>query len=114
LNQAQQITSNLGIVTTEVNSAQTALQSAVSLVDSAQSLGTEGASDLASSDTQQNVADQLGTILQQLVAAANTTVGGRLDANQPHQLVSGLGCHPADTDFEWVSDCHFFERADHL
>jgi flagellar hook-associated protein 3 FlgL len=77
LNQAQQITSNLGIVTTEVNSAETALQSAVSLVDSAQSLGTEGASDLASSDTQQNVADQLGTILQQLVAAANTTVGGR-------------------------------------
>jgi flagellar hook-associated protein 3 FlgL len=77
LSQAQQITSNLGIVTTEVNSAETALQSAVSLVDSAQSLGTEGASDLASSDTQQNVADQLGTILQQLVAAANTTVGGR-------------------------------------
>jgi flagellar hook-associated protein 3 FlgL len=77
LSQAQQITSNLGIVTTEVNSAETALQSAVSLVDSAQSLGTQGASDLASSDTQQNVADQLGTILQQLVAAANTTVGGR-------------------------------------
>jgi flagellar hook-associated protein 3 FlgL len=77
LSQAQQITSNLGIVTTEVNSAETALQSAVSLVDSAQSLGTRGASDLASSDTQQNVADQLGTILQQLVAAANTTVGGR-------------------------------------
>src|ERR1700691_3853557 len=77
LNQAQQITSNLGIVTTEVNSAETALHCAVSLVDNAQSLGTEGASDLASSDTQQNVADQLGTILQQLVAAANTTVGGR-------------------------------------
>ncbi len=77
LSQAQQITANLGIVTTEVNSAETALQSAVSLVDSAQSLGTEGASDLASSNTQQNVAAQLGTTLQQLVALANTTVGGR-------------------------------------
>jgi len=77
LAQAQQINSNLGLVTTEANSAQTVLQSAVSLVESAESLGTQGASDLASSDTQQNVADQLGTILQQLVAAANTTVGGR-------------------------------------
>jgi flagellar hook-associated protein 3 FlgL len=77
LAQAQQITSNLGIVTTEVNTAQSALQSAVSLVDSAQSLGTQGASDLASSQTQQNVAAQLGIVLQQLVATADTTVGGR-------------------------------------
>ncbi|MGD0297146.1 MAG: flagellin [Bryobacteraceae bacterium] len=77
LSQAQQINSNLGIVTTEANTAQTALQNAVSLVDQAQSLGTQGASDLASSDTQQNVADQLGTVLQNLVGLANTTVGGR-------------------------------------
>jgi flagellar hook-associated protein 3 FlgL len=77
LAQAQQITSNLGIVTTEVNTAQSVLQSAVSLVDSAQSLGTQGASDLASSQTRQNVAAQLGIVLQQLVAAADTTVGGR-------------------------------------
>src|ERR1017187_3270867 len=77
LNQAQQVNSNLGVVTTEVNTAQTALQNAVSLVEQAQSLGTQGASDLASGDTTQNVADQLGTVLQQLVGLANTTVGGR-------------------------------------
>jgi flagellar hook-associated protein 3 FlgL len=77
LNQAQQVNSNLGLVTTEVNTAQTALQNAVSLVEQAQSLGTQGASDLASGDTTQNVADQLGTVLQQLVGLANTTVGGR-------------------------------------
>jgi|CZKS01.1.fsa_nt_gi flagellar hook-associated protein 3 FlgL len=77
LAQAQQINSNLGLVTTEVNTAQTALQNAVSLVEQAQSLGTQGASDLASGDTTQNVADQLGTVLQQLVGLANTTVGGR-------------------------------------
>ena len=92
LSQAQQITSNLGIVTTEVNSAETALQSAVSLVDKAQSLGTEGASDLASANTQQNVAAQLGTTLQQLVSLANTTVGGRYifsgdaDQTQPYTI----------------------------
>jgi flagellar hook-associated protein 3 FlgL len=77
LAQAQQINSNLGLVTTEANSAQTVLQSAVSLVENAESLGTQGASGLASGNTQQNVAAQLGTILQQLVAAANTTEGGR-------------------------------------
>ena len=77
LAQSQQITSNLGIVTTEVNTAQSVLQSAVSLVDSAQSLGTQGASALASSQTQQNLAAQLGIVLQQLVATADTTVGGR-------------------------------------
>jgi flagellar hook-associated protein 3 FlgL len=77
LAQAQQINSNLGLVTTEANTAQTALQNAVSLVEQAQSLGTQGASDLASSNTTQNVADQLGTVLQQLVGLANTNVGGR-------------------------------------
>ena len=77
LSQAQQINSNLGIVTTEANTAQTALQNAVSLVEQAESLGTQGSSDLASGDTPQNVADQLGTVLQQLVGLANTTVGGR-------------------------------------
>src|SRR5579862_450851 len=77
LAQATQIDSNLGRVTTEVNTGETALQSAVSLVENAESLGTQGASDLASSDTQQNVAGELGSVLQQLVAAANTTVEGR-------------------------------------
>jgi flagellar hook-associated protein 3 FlgL len=77
LAQTQQIDSNLGRVTTEVNTGETALQSAVSLVENAESLGTQGASDLASSDAQQNVAQQLGSVLQQLVAAANTTVEGR-------------------------------------
>ena len=77
LAQATQIDSNLGRVTTEVNTGETALQSAVSLVENAESLGTQGASDLASSDTRQNVGNQLGSVLQQLVAAANTTVEGR-------------------------------------
>jgi flagellar hook-associated protein 3 FlgL len=77
LAQTTQIDANLGRVTTEVNTGETALQSAVSLVENAESLGTQGASDLASSDTQQNVAGELGSVLQQLVAAANTTVEGR-------------------------------------
>lgn len=77
LAQTQQIDANLGRVTTEANTAQTALQSAVSLVERAQSLGAQGASDLATSATQQNVAQELGSVLQQLVGTANTEVEGR-------------------------------------
>jgi flagellar hook-associated protein 3 FlgL len=88
LAQTQQIDFNLGRVTTEVNTGETALQSAVSLVEQAQSLGTQGASDLASSDTQQNVAQQLGSVLQQLVGSANTTVEGRyiFSGDSDHQV----------------------------
>ncbi|HLK20421.1 MAG TPA: flagellin [Bryobacteraceae bacterium] len=77
LAQTQQIDTNLGRVNTEANTAQSALQSAVSLVEQAQSLGAEGASDLATSATQQNVAQELGSVLQQLIGVANTTVEGR-------------------------------------
>jgi flagellar hook-associated protein 3 FlgL len=77
LAQTQQIDANLGRVKTEVDTAEGALQSAVALTERAQTLGAQGSSDLVSSDTRQNLADELGTVLQQLVSTANTTVEGR-------------------------------------
>ena len=77
LAQTTQIVSNLGQVQTEVNAGQSVLQNAVTLVEQAETLGTQGATDTASSDTRQNLADQLGSILQELVGAANTQVEGR-------------------------------------
>jgi flagellar hook-associated protein 3 FlgL len=77
LARTDQIDSNLGIVTTEANTAESALQTAVSLVERAQTLGAQGDSDLATAGTRQNVANELGSILQQLVNTANTSVGGR-------------------------------------
>lgn len=77
LARTQQISANLGQVTTEVNTAESSLQSAVSLVERAQTLGAQGASDLAGSNTRQNVAEELGSILQELVSTANTSVEGR-------------------------------------
>lgn len=77
LDQVDQVTSNLNNVQTEVNTAQDVLQNAVSLVENAETLGAQGASDTSSADTRQNLADQLGDVLQQLVAAANTQVEGR-------------------------------------
>jgi flagellar hook-associated protein 3 FlgL len=64
-------------VGTEVNTAQSALQSAVTLVEQAETYGTQGASDTSTATTKQDLANELGAILQQLVSTANTTVQGR-------------------------------------
>jgi flagellar hook-associated protein 3 FlgL len=64
-------------VSTEVNTAESTLESSVTLIERAETLGAEGASGLASSDTRQNLAGELGSVMQQLVANANTTVQGR-------------------------------------
>jgi flagellar hook-associated protein 3 FlgL len=77
LDQTQQTDTNLGQVNTEVNTAQSALQSSVTLVEQALTYGAQGASGTSSATTRQDLANELGAILQQLVSAANTTVQGR-------------------------------------
>ncbi len=77
LDQTSQTNTNLGQVATEVNTAQSALQSAVTLVEQAATYGAQGASDTSTATTRQDLANELGAILQQLVSAANTTVQGR-------------------------------------
>jgi flagellar hook-associated protein 3 FlgL len=77
LDQTQQTETNLGQVATEVNTAQSALQSAVTLVEQAATYGAQGASDTSTATTRQDLANELGAILQQLVSTANTTVQGR-------------------------------------
>jgi flagellar hook-associated protein 3 FlgL len=77
LSQTNQTDTNLGQVQTEVNTAETALQSAVTLVEQAETYGAEGASDTSNASARQDLANGLGSILQQMVAIANTTVQGR-------------------------------------
>lgn len=77
LDQVQQINSNLGNVQTEVNTAESVLQNAVTLVQRAETLGTQGATDTADANTRQDLANELGSVLQQLVSSANTSVEGR-------------------------------------
>ena len=40
-------------------------------------MGAQGASDTVAADTRQDLAESLGSVLQQLVAVANTQVAGR-------------------------------------
>jgi flagellar hook-associated protein 3 FlgL len=77
LEQVQQINSNLGRVQTEVNTGEGVLQSAVTLVERVQTLGAQAASGTTDAGTRQNLALELGSVLQQLVSGANTTVEGR-------------------------------------
>ena len=92
LAQSQQIDTNLGRVTAEVNTAESTLSSGVTLLERAQTLASEGDTGTASATTRQVIAGELGGILQQLVSAANTTVAGRFifagdnDQQPPYSL----------------------------
>jgi flagellar hook-associated protein 3 FlgL len=77
LDQADQITSNLNQVQTEVNTGESVLENAVTLVEQAETLGAQGASDTVTVTARQDIAQSLGSVLQQLVAVANTQVAGR-------------------------------------
>ncbi len=106
LSQNKQIQTNLGNVTAEVNTADSALQSAVQQMQTAITLATQGASSTASSDTRATLAAQVAGIQQAMVGIAQTTVNGRYifsgdqdsqasyqyDATQPEgvqQLITG-------------------------
>jgi flagellar hook-associated protein 3 FlgL len=90
LNTAQQVSSNLGLVTTEVNTGEQAVSSAVSLYDQVQTLSAEGASSIQTPAGRISIAQQLQAIEQQMVGLANTSVNGRhifsgdADQTQPY------------------------------
>src|SRR5262249_5978894 len=92
LAETQQIDANLGRVKTETDTAEGTLQSAVTLVERAQTLGAQGATDTNTSQSRQDLAGEIGAVLQQLVSAANTTVEGRFifsgdaDQTQPYTI----------------------------
>jgi len=77
LGSTTQTKTNLGRVKTEVDTAESSIATAVSLVEHARVLGSQGATGTASANTRADIAGQLGDILNQLVAITNTTVEGR-------------------------------------
>ena len=73
----QQIQTNLGNVTTEVDTADSVLQNAVSAVESAISIAAQGATSTATADQRQNLAQQVAALQQTIVGISQTTVNGR-------------------------------------
>lgn len=94
LGAVQNYQANLGNVQTEATAADQALQQSVTLIQSAVSLATEGASSTATANTDQTLAQNVLGIQQQLIAIANTQVAGRYifggdqDQSAPYQYDS--------------------------
>ncbi|MBZ5603991.1 MAG: hypothetical protein LAO79_16955 [Acidobacteriia bacterium] len=74
---SQQVSTNLGNVKTEVDTAEQALQSAVQLFDQVQTLGAQGATGTQTAGARATLASQLQSIERQFVGIANTNIQGR-------------------------------------
>ena len=74
---AQAYQSNLSTVQAETSAADSALGSAINLIQSAQSLAVQGASSTATATERQTLAVQVQGLQQELVSLANTNVAGR-------------------------------------
>jgi flagellar hook-associated protein 3 FlgL len=71
-----QVIANLTLAQTNAQSADNALSSSVQLMDTATSLATEGATATSTATTRASLAQQVQSILQQMVANSQTSVQG--------------------------------------
>jgi len=76
LESTQTIQSNLGRVKSEVDAGEQALESAVSAVERARTLGAQGAG-AATADSRLAIANEVGSLLEQLGGISRTSVEGR-------------------------------------
>jgi len=88
----QQIQSNLAVVATDANAADTALTSATKLMDRARTLATQASSFTMDASGRQSIAAEVQSLLEQMVTISRTTVQGRYvfggdqDATPPYDL----------------------------
>lgn len=88
----QQVESNLTLAGTDANSADTALSSAIQLLQRATQLATQGATGTQTADTRATLAEEVQSLMQQMVAVSQTQVQGRfifsgdLDGSASYQL----------------------------
>lgn len=120
LDHATQIQANLGQVKTEVDTGEQTLESAVQLMENARTLGSEGVTGTATAQSRQDLASQIGSILEEIGGLSRTTVDGRylfsgdsdqvapytIDLTQPNPISAYAGStatrqvqHPNGTTF---------------
>lgn len=99
----EQVQSNLSRVKAETDGAEQALQSAVTMVESARTLGAQGATDTSDAASRKSIADQVGSIMEELVGLANTTIEGRYifsgDSDQQAPYSIDLSATPPIGDY---------------
>ena len=92
LARVQQSEANLNKLNSEVGMASTVLEGAAKLMDSARSIGAQGASDTSDSSTRQLLASQIQDIEAQMVGIADSANAGRYlfagdaDATAPYAI----------------------------
>ena len=72
-----QIQSNLGLAKTEADAADSALNSATKLMDRARTLGAQGANFTLDATGRQSIADEVKSLMDQMLAVSRTAVQGR-------------------------------------
>ncbi len=77
LERNSQVRANLNRVKTEVDDGESSLQDAVSVVEQIRTLGAQGNTGTQTAETRQILADQISTLLEELVGLSNTQVDGR-------------------------------------
>jgi flagellar hook-associated protein 3 FlgL len=76
LSQNSQVQSNLSLALTNAQAADNALSSSIQLMDTATSLATQGATATSDATTRASLAQQVQSILQQMVSNSQTNVQG--------------------------------------
>jgi flagellar hook-associated protein 3 FlgL len=88
----QAITNSLKNVKTDVDTAEQTLSSSIDLMQQASVLATQATGPYQTAETRASMADNVQSILEQMIANSNTTVGGRYifsgdqDQNPSYQL----------------------------
>ncbi len=96
ISEIKQVQTNLSGAQTEAQTADGALQTASTLMDQLVSLGAQGASSTSSAASRAVLGEQVQSIEQQLVAVANTSVGGTY-------IFGGDSSSTAPYAFSWAS-----------
>jgi flagellar hook-associated protein 3 FlgL len=94
LSATQQIATNLGQTKAETDAGEQALENAVQLFDRVQTLAAQGNNSTQTADTRNTLADEVGSVLEQLGGLAATQVEGRYifsgDADQTRPYTVNL------------------------
>jgi len=87
LDQNAQVSTNLSVVKTETDTAESALQTATQLLDQATSLASQGANTIQTASDRKALAQQVTNILQQMVGLSQSAVNGRFifSGDEPQQ-----------------------------
>ena len=72
-----QITSNLGLAKSDADSAESALNASVQLMDRAVTLAAQAANTTTDATARQTIATEVGSLLEQMVSASQTQAEGR-------------------------------------